>query len=47
MHLNGFRACHVFLRFTAHIDNVGVVCDIFSTVLDAVILFVIHDVEPI
>ena len=25
----------------------SVLCDIISTVLDAVILFVIHDVEPI
>jgi hypothetical protein len=34
-----------FWRFTIHVDQVGVLCDIIATVLDAVVFLVIHDVE--
>jgi hypothetical protein len=34
----------VFWRFTTHVDQDGVLCDIIATVLDAVVLLVIHDV---
>jgi hypothetical protein len=37
----------VWVRFTTHVDNVGILCYIIATVLDAVVFLVIHDVESI
>ncbi len=34
-------------RLTTHVDTVGVLCDIIATVLDAVVLLGVHDVESI
>jgi hypothetical protein len=33
-------------RFTAHVDEVSPFCNVASTMLHAVILFIVHDVEP-
>jgi hypothetical protein len=32
-------------RLTAHVDEVSPSCNVSSTMLDAVILFIVHDIE--
>jgi hypothetical protein len=35
----------VLWRLTSHIDQVGILCDIITVLLDAVVLLIVHDVE--